>query len=1004
MSISNKQQALQTAFNDAFISLNAAQKQAVNTIEGPVLVIAGPGTGKTQILTLRIANILLMTDTKPEQILALTFTESGAKAMRDRLRRYVGAAAYRVSIHTFHSFAGRLISEYPDAYPSIIGGRPGSDIDKINIIENILEHSNFKLLRPSGNPRYYVTPLLHIIGTLKQENISPDRLVEIIATQEANLQDTPKLHAKGAHKGKVRGDYTKLEKTIAKNRELAHVYRQYEALLGEQNLFDFNDMIKQTVAALTNDIDMLRDLQEQFQYVLADEHQDVNGAQNKILELLASYHSAPNIFAVGDEKQAIYRFQGASLQNFLHFENAFTGTTAIALTENYRSGQTILDLAHSLIKVGDGPLQGLRVPLEAKAVAQSTVEERAFSHQAIEDAWLIQSIQEQINAGTPLSEIAVIVRTNKEVEILAALLRKANIKANASASGDILKHSITQAVQALLRAVLTDKDEEALFTILHGAYWGLSSSDLVRIYGARRHNLSLQMILRDTSLLRALGVEAPDTALNIINVLTEARAREVTDPPHRVLEYLLNASGFLEHVMRYDPLEGVRVLRRLYDEIEALVVTDDITTLARVCELLTLRSDYGLPLNAPYLHNGGEAITVMTAHKSKGLEFDTVYIPRLIDAVWGGATRRELFKIPLATISTTTPDDQNDDEKRLLYVAMTRAKTKLYISYSDTNAEGKELLASRLLIELDRSLVSVVDTTSFENGYQISDTLQPGIRGVTVDTQLLTELLALRGFSATSINNYLRNPWDYFYRNILRVPQVQPTHMQFGTAIHNTLEKITRQHTKDKKLPNENQILAWYEHELSTLPVSKNEYDRLREQGAETLLTYLNHLEKTLPAITYEELNIKVVLKTGLAALPEIMLTGKLDRLDMALDGTALQVVDYKTGKPKTRNAIEGKNAGGDGGYKRQLVFYALLLSLYEHEQFITKTGVLSFVQADSKGCIKEECFSITNEEIEGLKKDIIAAVADITTGAFLSDELAASESEYAHLIPWLRR
>jgi DNA helicase-2/ATP-dependent DNA helicase PcrA len=262
----------------------------------------------------------------------------------------------------------------------------------------------------------------------------------------------------------------------------------------------------------------------------------------------------------------------------------------------------------------------------------------------------------------------------------------------------------------------------------------------------------------------------------------------------------------------------------------------------------------------------------------------------------------------------------------------------------------------------------------------------------------------LRGFSATSINNYLRNPWDYFYRNILRVPQVQPTHMQFGTAIHNTLEKITRQHTKDKKLPNENQILAWYEHELSTLPVSKNEYDRLREQGAETLLTYLNHLEKTLPAITYEELNIKVVLKTGLAALPEIMLTGKLDRLDMALDGTALQVVDYKTGKPKTRNAIEGKNAGGDGGYKRQLVFYALLLSLYEHEQFITKTGVLSFVQADSKGCIKEECFSITNEEIEGLKKDIIAAVADITTGAFLSDELAASESEYAHLIPWLRR
>ena len=322
------------AFKKAYGALNTAQKEAVDTIEGPVLVIAGPGTGKTQILTLRIANILLSTDTAPENILALTFTESGARAMRERLRSFVGAVAYRVPIYTFHGFAGDLIRQYPDSYSNIIGGRPASELEKVELIETILDDSEFKLLRPLGNPAYYVRAILHTIATLKQEYLEPDKLGAIINEQEAVLASMPKLHEKGAHKGKVKGDYQKLEKTIAKNHELLAVYRRYQSLLREQNLYDFDDMMLESVHALNSNEDMLRDLQENYQYLLADEHQDVNASQNRILELLAAYHERPNIFVVGDEKQAIYRFQGASLENFLYFEDKFPNTTTIALTEN----------------------------------------------------------------------------------------------------------------------------------------------------------------------------------------------------------------------------------------------------------------------------------------------------------------------------------------------------------------------------------------------------------------------------------------------------------------------------------------------------------------------------------------------------------------------------------------------------------------------------------------------------------------------------------------------
>jgi DNA helicase-2/ATP-dependent DNA helicase PcrA len=993
-----------SAFNEALNNLNKAQRSAVEAIDGPVMVVAGPGTGKTQILTLRIANILVQTDTKPEQILALTFTESGAKAMRERLRKYIGATAYQVPIYTFHGFAQKLISDYPDSYNRVIGGRPVSDLEKINIIEDILNGGEVKLLRPMGDTSYYVTHILRIISKLKQEYITPEEFSKLILNQENELENIAKIHEKGAHKGKVRGEYTKSEKSLNKNKELLFVYQRYEAMLTNNKFYDFEDMIVETVKAMSANEEMLRDLQENYQYILADEHQDVNGAQNKILELLASFHDSPNIFAVGDEKQAIYRFQGASLENFLYFTEHFAGTEVISLVDNYRSGQVILDVAHSLVEVESGPLKKLRIPLTAVEPKDSVIERRDFSHQAVEDNWLIESVVSSIKNGVPESEIAIIVRTNREVEQVAVQLRKAGLSVTASADGDVLVHPITQAVLGLIDVVITNISEKALFKVLHGAYFGIEANDLLKIFSAQSYQRKLWQILSSEEILKEIGVSNISAVSKVVSVISEARNLEVHEAPHRVLEYILKESGFLNHVTTYDAFEGARVVRRLYDEIEAMVSRDGVSSLREVSNAFSTRLAYGLPLNAPYIETDKNSVQVMTAHKSKGLEFEVVFIPHLNDTAWSGANKKKYFEIPLAAQSLDLEHEYIEDERRLLYVAITRAKSKLYISTAGTSSSGRELIPARLLEDIDVDLITQCDVSKEDDNFNPLKIVEPHNSAIAINSELLHKLLSERGFSATSLNNYLRSPWDYFYRNVLRIPETQALSMQFGTAVHSVLEFVTRYHTKEGKMPSDTQIRNKLEIALSLLPVGTEDFTRLFEKGLEALLVYIPQLENKIPKTTKEEFKLRVHLPTGIPELPELILTGNIDRIDIGDDGLALRVVDYKTGKPKSRNVIEGKTKDADGAYKLQLVFYALLLSLHDDERYMCKEGVLSFVEPTAKGEVKEESFLITDAEIEELKKVIIQATKEIISGDFLNMPCDPKVSDYCDLASQLRR
>ncbi len=991
-------------FNKAYNTLNKSQKEAVDSIEGPVMVVAGPGTGKTQVLTLRIGKILLETDTAPGSILALTFTDAGAKAMRERLHKYIGAEAFQVAIYTFHGFAERLIRDYPDSYTRVIGGRPASDLDRITIIETILEDTSFKLLRPIGNPGYYVKPVLSILGSLKKEYVTPDVFAELLVEQEKELLNIEQFHTKGAHKGKQRGEYTKMEKALLKNRELLTLYRLYENLLSEQKLYDFEDMIVETVKALESNEDMVRDLQENYQYILADEHQDVNGSQNKILELLSNFHDQPNIFVVGDEKQAIYRFQGASLENFLYFGDLFKDVKKINLTDNYRSGQTILDAAHSLIEVEDGPLVDLRVPLIAKAVTSSKVERRDFSHQAVEDAWLVSEVKAMLDKGTSPEEIAVIVRTNREVEQFATLLRKDDIPVEASADGDILDHPITHSIQSFIDVITHSHNETALFTLIHGAYWGVGTNDLVKIASSRSYKDSLWSILSDREKLESLQVENIDCALNITAVLEEARKNSVLDSPQRVLENVLKQSGFLDHVLANNPIEGPRVIRRVYDEIEKMVLFDKKSTLQEVSDVFTSYREHRISLKAPYITNNNKAVQVMTAHKSKGLEFEVVFVPHASDNVWGGSSKRNLFSIPLKSHVKDLAEDVMDDERRLLYVAVTRAKIRMFLSYSEKNTEGKDLVASRLFDSFDEMTIKVCETDDFESNFSPIGSLGGETDESLVNPDLLSTFLETKGLSATALNNYLQSPYNYLYRNVLKIPEVQALPMQFGTAMHGVMEWVSAVVASTTKIPSASGIKNQLEVELSHLPLTQTEFTRLHEKGFDSLLAYTKHVESQLSVDSKVEFAIHVTMPTGIPEFPEVKLNGKLDRLDFDKEGRLIRVVDYKTGKPKTRNVIEGKTKDSNGDYKRQLTFYALLLSLYEDERYSCREGLLSFIEPDDKGVIHEELFSITDEEIAELKEVIVSSVKEIISGEFLISPCDPKTSGYCHLAEMLQR
>lgn len=980
-------------FEELYAGLNDEQRKAVDALEGPVFVIAGPGTGKTQVLTLRIANILRSTDTPPDGILALTFTEAAATEMRQRLAKIVGTAAYKVRIHTFHGFAESLIARYPDQFPRIIGSQIASDTERAEILDRALLETPVQHLRPYGDPLFYHGAVARAISTMKRENVTLANLEERVREALRDFDALEgKVHEKGKYIGKMKGEFQTLQKRIERTVDLLEVYRAYEDGLVAARRYDFDDLILEVVSALSEDENFRLQVQESVLYVLADEHQDANRAQNALLEHVASFHERPNLFVVGDEKQAIYRFQGADLDNVQHFRTRFADTTILTLVDNYRSTQPILNSALSLITTS--PDERLsRVPLLAQSRdAGKPIRVIACSSTEMEMEELARALRECIESQVPAGDIAVLVRRNRDVSYVRDALTRAGVACTGAGESDALHNRFVEAMVRMLRAVSEPRDENVI-PILTLPGFGLSPADVWRVtHEARKSKVSVLTVLADTALLAEAGLHAPDTARTVAQTLTGLVRLAALERPAVVAEEVIRVSGILPRLLsapdRSESLASVRALLRTFED---LARREHGAQLPRALELLDLMEVRGIRLSGRGLEDATR-VKVMTVHASKGREFAHVFIPLATERVWSTRSRAEYFHLP----DILSGSAELEDERRLLYVAITRAKQHATVSYALRTSDGRSDAPSALLADLDPALIEqyeILGETS--DAILLPKTPDSSAAGITEDDRVtLRHAFFTQGLSPTALNNYLECPWKYFYVNLLRIPEAENKFMLYGTAIHDALRRFADGKNRGEDIGVEGLHDA-FTRILSRSPLTDRELAELTEKGRESLSVWWEERH----ADWYEEARAEQRIEAHIAVADEkLLIRGALDLLVTTPHGAL--VIDYKTGKPKSRNELLGLTKSGDGNYYRQLAFYALLLRRGEvtppyprmHE------GVIEFVEPDDAGRIRREAFEIEDAQVDELEVLIQKTSQEILTLSFWNTPCEESECSWCRL------
>ncbi len=991
-------------FNQDYKRLNSAQKQAVDAIEGPIMVVAGPGTGKTQILTLRIANILARTDTPPDAILALTFTEAGVDAMKARLLKLIGPTAYKVAIYTFHGFCNDIIRSHPEYFPRIISSVALTEIESVLFIREALTELALDKLKPFGDPFFYVPAVRSAISTLKREHKTPEHVLATTARLLHELENDPEsVHQKGAHKGKVKGAAQTQMDRLRKEHELGKVFEWYEKKLAEKKKFDFEDMIGEVVRTLATDPAFLLTVQEKYLYILADEHQDANGAQNTLLELVASFHDSPNLFIVGDEKQAIFRFQGATLDSFEYFRKKFPSAVLIPLTDSYRSGSVLLDAAHSLMTESIPAERHPKLESRVEHPEHAVLEERAFTSEELEVLWVVTDIEKRIAEGVPAGDIAIMYRTNSDASAVSRALSHKGILHSLDSKSTILNDHIIAQLVTYLRLCTHIGSDEYLAYALHFPWARVSSHDVYKalLYG-QKHRIPYVDVISSHAHLLTAKVSDPTrvesfarTLLHLSKLAQEESARDFFDA-------VLHESGFLTYVLsRPNAVSILNAVRGLARTLESLCATKTLYTGSDFVTDIGLYEEYGIeiePDTEP--KERANAVHLVTAHRSKGLEYEYVYIIHARDQHWGNRVSRST--LPLSTLAVV-PDTDVEDERRLFYVALTRAKQYVSVSYGITSStRTRESAVTQFMLELAPALVTKVDTASFEDSVAPQDLLvqKPSSTDSMSDIAFLRDAFVEQGISATALNNYLDCPWKYFYRNLVRVPEKPTSSSLYGNALHNALRLFRDLSASTREYQPLEKLLEFLKLSIDTQGFTPTSYDDAYKKGVRALTDWHARNYEGYEFTALCEKKIEGYFPLSGSDLPQVLLRGMIDVIEFRSDGS-VHVIDYKTGKHKSRNELEGNTKNATGDYKRQLDFYCILLEIAKMQAPAKLT--LEFIEPDPAGKTVAHGFGYDAASVAELKATLARVANEIYALSFWEIKCDTKDCEYCALRELMR-
>lgn len=998
-------------------SLNPNQRKAVDQIDGPVMVVAGPGTGKTQILSARIANILMSTDVGAQSILCLTYTEAGAKAMQKRLIEMIGTEAYNVSVQTFHSFGAQVIRENE----SLFGNRalqPLSALENEQILREILnELSSSSVLKSNKEYTYHAKSLKEIFAVIKTQGLKPAKLLKDIDDYIAEMPLLDEFRYKIKRGDNKAGDpnigrIAKTETTLNYLKQAVSLYNVYLDKMAQKSRFDFADMLIWVRDAFEKYPNLLLSYRERYLYILVDEFQDNNGIQTQILNLLASAEEQPNVFVVGDDDQSIFSFQGANYEIMLNFDKDYHPTTVV-LDMNYRSSQKILDASKALIENNTQRLVSKKSGLIKELIASNPnykdlpttpliVEYSVDNEETVMVAGEIEKLIREQNVEP--ENIAVIYRMHKQAIEISNYLVSKGIPIYTARPVNILEESMIQNILKLLEYIQLESKKSFLgdhlvFEILHFDCFELDALDIAKfaleIAPKKQKNWRSEIAEKAKRPSQSELFENN----NFINKLRRVHEnleywikQSFNVTVAELIEKIIAKGGFLSHALSSEQKNwNMQVLKTFFDYVKNETERNPYLKLSEFLDAIKLMRELNLSIEIKRIYGSTNGVNLLTAHASKGLEFDHVFMIGCNEKTWVSRDNKLPFELSRILLHNNPYGNVSNDKgamveesRRLFFVALTRAKKSIQISYSSEHDNETQFITELISSgTVERKAEHKSDdlnqsTITLTNDFIAAQFAQPeNTQSRKVEDAWLDSFVNNYSMSVSYLNKYLQCPLAFYYEKILKIPTAKNKYTGFGSAIHDTLDDWIKEanNNPNHEFWNAEWLCNKFEEQMGYQrdAFTDEGFKHMLEYGKEKLIYFykrkIDYIRKVPKILTEQRIRTEV---------EGIKINGVADRLDFT-DNTA-HLIDYKTGsiingKKKLLPPIEGAASGTTltaqygGDYWRQLVFYKILV---ENSGFnwIIDSAEIEFIEVDEDDADTHKLF-IGPNDVEIVKEQI---------------------------------
>ena len=801
-----------SGLGDLLTGLNPDQLRAVTHGEGPMLVVAGAGTGKTQVITRRIAWLIATRRAKPSEILGLTFTDKAADEMASRVDQLVPYGYTDTAISTFHAFGDGLIREYALELGLPTDVRVLSRPEVVIFLREHLFEFELDAYRPLGDPTRFLAALATFFSRCKDEDVSPedyaahaDRVAVEAARVAQAISTVPAEEVTDADRDAAEG----VAEGARRQAELAAAYATYQRLMAANGCIDFGDQVALALRLVRTSAAARTAVAGRFRFILVDEFQDTNRAQAELVALLAEPHR--NVTVVGDDDQAIYAFRGAAVDNILAFRERYAAARTVVLRRNYRSLAPVLDTAYRLIRFNDPDRLEVRAGVskrlrpERSAPAPAPVRLEVFASGSEEADWVAAEIGRRIAGGAAPRDHAVLVRANGHADPILRAMNMAGIPWRFSGASGLYARPEVKMLLAFLRVVADPESSLDVYALAASEVYGLGGEVLTAIVNmARRRNRSVWAILDELERQPGILRLAPETRVAAHRLVTDVRAyAEMAHerPAGEVLYQVLRGSGLLARLVSTDSPaaeEALQNIARFFEIVRAqsaLLADDRAIYVAR--HLATLIEAGDDPATAE-LDPDADAVAVLTVHKAKGLEFPVVFLPGMVAGRFPLNGRGETLALP-AGVGRGVPmtaETALAEERRLCYVAMTRARDELILSHAADYGGSRARRVSPFVLEaLDLPPTSGVPGAGARTSTPVERLA--GFEATTAPAAVpegpITEPLSL---SFYQIDDYLTCPLKYKYAHVLRVPLAPHHAIIYGSALHKAVQLFHNRHAK----------------------------------------------------------------------------------------------------------------------------------------------------------------------------------------------------------------